>query len=298
MTVKKRALVVDDEAHNREILEEDLEADGFEVICAEDGLIAWNILQEDDLFDVILLDRMMPNMNGIELISKIKEDKTSKLSRIPVIMQTAAAEKGQVVEGIKSGVYYYLTKPFDSEVMLSIVRAAANDYAQYSILRNEINKFKPKLHLIKEGFFEAKSLEDVKYLSTFISNFFPDPERVIFGISELLINAVEHGNLGIDYDMKSNLLLENNWEEELNKLLSKPENENKFVLVHYKNDGNKIVLTITDQGKGFNWDSFMEIDPSRATDAHGRGIALSKMMSFDFLEYKGIGNVVECTVNI
>ncbi len=292
-----RALIVDDEPMNRDTLEEDLLDEGFEVVSAEDGQVAWDILQKDDNFNVILLDRMMPNMSGMDLIKKIKADKKSKLANIPVIMQTAAAEKSQVVEGIKSGVYYYLTKPFETQVMLSVVAAAVYDYAAYNSLREEVDKYRPKLHLVKESFFEVVTLDDVRCLSTFLSNYYPDPDRVVFGISEILINAVEHGNLGINYKMKSELLLANKWEREIAKMVSLPENRGKKVLVHYKNHGTHISLNIKDHGKGFNWQRYMEIDPERATDCHGRGIALSKLMSFDEINYLGKGNEVECIIH-
>jgi DNA-binding response OmpR family regulator/anti-sigma regulatory factor (Ser/Thr protein kinase) len=292
-----RVLVVDDEPMNLEILEDDLLDEGYEVVTAEDGQIAYDILQKDDAFDVILLDRMMPNMNGMELISKIKSDKTKKVSRIPIIMQTAAAEKKQVVEGIQAGVYYYLTKPFESEVMLSIVRAAASDYAGYSKLRKEIDKYKPKLKLVRESYYEVKTLEDVRYLATFLANFFPDPERVIFGLSELLTNAVEHGNLGITYDQKTKMMRDNVWEEEVARLQELPKNSDKKVLVHFVKQDDYIALTIIDDGEGFNWRKYLNLDPERATDSHGRGIALTKSISFDDLEFQGDGNIVVCKVN-
>lgn len=59
---------------------------------------------------------------------------------------------------------------------------------------------------------------------------------------------------------------------------------------------NEILLTIKDEGYGFNWRDYMEISPERATHSHGRGIALAKMMSFDRLEYLGCGNEVSCRV--
>ncbi len=58
------------------------------------------------------------------------------------------------------------------------------------------------------------------------------------------------------------------------------------------------VVTITDQGHGFDWRKYIGFDPDRAFDLHGRGIAMSKIMSFDNLEYQGNGNSVVTSVNI
>ncbi len=76
-----------------------------------------------------------------------------------------------------------------------------------------------------------------------------------------------------------------------------PENKDKKVLVHFERSDDDITLTITDDGDGFDWQHYMEIDPDRATHSHGRGIALSKMMSFDSIEYRGTGNEVVCKFN-
>ena len=64
----------------------------------------------------------------------------------------------------------------------------------------------------------------------------------------------------------------------------------------YERTPSEIILTIRDEGQGFDWQRYLELDPARATDPHGRGIALSKMMSFDEVEYQGAGNVVCCKV--
>lgn len=294
---EKRVLIVDDEQFNLELLEEDLNDEGFKTVCARNGEEAYEILQKDHNFCVILLDRMMPKMNGMEFINKIKQNPGSDLARIPIIMQTAAASKEQVVEGIKAGVYYYLTKPFDKTIMLSIVRAAASDYGEFSRLKKELENYKSKLYLVKESHFEARTLEDLKYLATFLANYFPEPSRVILGISELLINALEHGNLGITYDMKTQLAEKNIWHDEVRRLQNLPENRDKTVEIHFLREKTKNILTIKDQGKGFNWQKYLTIDPERATHSHGRGIALSIMMSFDEVSYRGNGSEVVCIVN-
>lgn len=297
MTEPVTLLAVDDEPNNLRALKLDLEDSGYRVLTASDGVEAWDTLHKNSgIIKTILLDRMMPNMNGMEFMAKIKADRI--VSGIPVIMQTAAAEKEQVVEGIKAGVYYYLTKPYDKDVMLSVVFAAVSDYANYSRLRNDIKKFTRKLNLVKEARFEARTLDDAQYLSTFLAQFFPTPENVVFGISELLTNAIEHGNLGISYEEKTDLNKTGSWHAEIERRLMLPENASKAALISYISEGGQIKLSIKDQGHGFNWLDYMEISPERAVHNHGRGIALSKMMSFDHMEYVGNGNEVICRVDL
>lgn len=296
MSHKPTVLVIDDEPNNLQLLKLDLE-DDYEVITAEDGAIGLEALRKNKAdVKAVLLDRMMPNMDGMEFMKHLKAD--DDISNIPVIMQTAAAEKSQVIEGIHSGVYYYLTKPYDPAIMLSIVDAAVSDYARYSKMRNELKLFKSKLHMVKESYFQVQTIEEARYLSTFISNFFPDPERVLFGISEIIINAIEHGNLGISYDEKTELNKQGKWTEDVEKRLALPENKDKRVEVHYLQQNNEIILTIKDEGKGFNWHEYLDLMPERAMDNHGRGIAMAKMKSFDDISYQNKGNEVRCIVKI
>ena len=123
MTDSARILLVDDEPLNLEILAVHLDSPAYTTASAENGLEAWKMLDADpDGFDAVLLDRMMPVMNGMELLEKMRAD--PRFVSLPVVMQTAAAGKEQVAEGLRQGAYYYLTKPFERDVLLAIVEAA------------------------------------------------------------------------------------------------------------------------------------------------------------------------------
>lgn len=296
-STKKTVLVVDDDENNREILEIYLQDEGYNVLLGKDGKEGWELLQQyEDQICVILLDRTMPNMGGMEFMARLKADEA--LAWKPVIMQTAISEKTHIAEGIKAGVYYYLTKPYSSEVMLSIVRAAISDFEQHAKLREELKQHKANQALLKEIVFEIQTLADVSYLTGFLAGYYPDAERVILGISELLINAIEHGNLGISYKEKSQLLQQGKWHQEVKRLLALPENRDKRVRVHMQCGNDAVLLTIKDDGEGFDWQKYVEIDPMRKAETHGRGIALSNLASFDSVEYRGKGNEVVCTVAI
>ncbi len=288
-------LVVDDEPQNLKLLKTHLESEDYTVFTADNGEQGFEVLQQhkNDIH-VILLDRMMPRLNGIQFLKKLKADES--VTNIPVIMQTAASLQSQIAQGIAAGAYYYLTKPYTKETLLSITRSAISSYDEINALRKDLLTYKTRLHLVKESFFEVSTLDDIRYLATFLANFYPQSERVVHGLSELLLNAVEHGNLGISYAEKSQLMLKNSWLAEVQRRLSLPENKNKKVLVHYKRHPEKITLQIKDEGNGFDWPNYMEIQSDRVTHNHGRGIALAKMMSFDDIQYRGNGNELVCTV--
>ncbi len=292
---KPDILVIDDEPHNLRALKLDLEDSGYTVITAEDGIDGWEQLHKHlDGLKVILLDRMMPNMDGMEFMKKFKQDEN--VSNIPVIMQTAAAQKEQVVQGIEAGVYYYLTKPYEKEMMLSIVQAAITEFRQHTRLREDAQVFKSKLNLVKDCHFELSKIEEVDPLATFLAQFSPRPEDAVFGIAQMLINALEHGNLGITYDEKTALNNNGSWLEEVKRRQYLPENANKKVHIKYTRGDKDIALVIRDEGQGFKWHDYMEISPERATHSNGRGIALSRLISFSALDYVGCGNEVHCRI--
>ena len=134
----------------------------------------------------------MPNMDGMELLRAIKAE--AEFRDIPVVMQTAASEPEEVLEGIKAGVYYYLTKPYEQEMLLGIVGSALRDARSNKDLQDSVRRNRSILGLMVDSCF--RTLDEAKNLAAYIANCFPEPERAIYGLHELLINAVEHGNLG------------------------------------------------------------------------------------------------------
>ncbi len=113
-------LVVDDVPDNVEILQMRLESQGYEVVTAGDGVAALEKIREL-LPDLVLLDIMMPKMDGIETVKEIKAD--SSLPFIPVILVTARADANDVIAGLESGGDDYLTKPVDHAALSARVRA-------------------------------------------------------------------------------------------------------------------------------------------------------------------------------
>jgi CheY-like chemotaxis protein len=294
--VSLKLLVVDDEAFNLEILAYYLGRRGFDVVSAEDGALALQRLEDNPEIDGIVLDRMMPNMDGMEFLARIKADERFK--DVPVIMQTAAAARGQVLEGIKAGVYHYLTKPYEPEVLLAIVNSALDNAKVRKALKEEIRRHRRNLGLMTQSCFEFRTLEQARSLAFYIAACFPEPEQVVFGLSELLINAVEHGNCGITYAEKTALMLSGGWEEEVKRRLESPEFRDKIASLTFNATEDAIVVRIKDEGKGFDWRQYLELSPERLSDPHGRGIAISGKVAFHSLEYLGCGNEVVCTVEL
>jgi CheY-like chemotaxis protein len=289
--VPARLLVVDDEAVNLEIIAEYLDTEDCELTTAGDGGQALGLLRNGGRpFDAVVLDRMMPGVDGVEVLRQIKADPA--LRSLPVILQTAAASREQVAEGLKLGAYYYLTKPYHRDALVAVVRGALADTAQRKDLARRIDESHAVMALIERGTFRFRTLEDARALAAALAGLCEQPDLAGMGLVELLVNAVEHGNLGITYHEKSELLSAGRWEEEVAARLERPENLDKTAELECRREGSCLVFTIRDSGQGFAWERFLTLDESRAFHPNGRGIALARNIAFRTLEYQGCGNQV------
>ena len=115
---KSRILIVDDISENRTILTRRFERRGFEIVEAEGGLAAIELIDKQS-FDLVLLDVMMPGIDGIETLRRIRSRKSA--SMLPVIMVTAKSESDNIVDALELGANDYVTKPVDFAVALARV---------------------------------------------------------------------------------------------------------------------------------------------------------------------------------
>jgi phosphoserine phosphatase RsbU/P len=292
-----RVLIVDDNPHDRTLLEEHLSREGYEIDTAEDGVEGFHLMERDPWrYDVVLLDRNMPRLGGVELLQWLKAN--SELRSLPVILQTASDSRADLLEAMKGGAFYFLTKPYDVEVLLTVVATAVRDRASYRQLQTVARRSEMATGLLRCASFRLRTIEEARDVGTLVAGLCPDPGNTVIGLTELIVNAVEHGNLGITYAEKSELNGINRWLAELDRRAAMPENAVKYVDVEYERDDEKIRITVRDQGAGFDWRPYLEPDPTRVFDTHGRGITIARRLSFDDLEYRDPGNVVVATIDV
>ena len=123
--MKPKILIIDDEIHIVELIKFNLETSGYEVDIAYDGLDGYLKIKENTPH-LVLLDWMLPNISGIDMLKKIRSEK--KLSDIPVIMLTAKNMESDKIEGLELGADDYITKPFSIKELLARVSSVLRRY--------------------------------------------------------------------------------------------------------------------------------------------------------------------------
>ncbi len=122
MDYKKTILIIDDMKHIRDILWFSLKQEGYKPILAEDGPAGLRYLfNPDNKVDLIILDYMMPKMDGIQVLEELRTS-NSIASKTPVIMLTAKAQKKDVMKGLGSGANDYVVKPYKFTDLLAKIQ--------------------------------------------------------------------------------------------------------------------------------------------------------------------------------
>lgn len=171
-----KILVIDDEARMRKLVKDFLAIKGFIVLEAENGEEGIEIFNSDKDIKLILLDVMMPKMDGFETLQIIRE-----YSNVPVIMLTARSEESDELEGYKLGVDEYITKPFSPKILVARVEA---------VLRRTLGEAEEKL--------VAGAIEiDKNAHSVFIDG---KPVELSFKEFELLTYFIENKGIALSRD--------------------------------------------------------------------------------------------------
>ena len=166
---KLKILVVDDESRMRKLVKDFLEREGFKVIEAGDGQEAIELFYENKDIALIILDVMMPRMDGWHTCREIRKD-----SKVPIIMLTARSDERDELQGFELGVDEYISKPFSPKILVARVNAIlrrTNAISQDNILSAEGIEIDKDAHIVKiDGKIIDLSFKEFELLVYFMEN--------------------------------------------------------------------------------------------------------------------------------
>ncbi len=178
MNKPPKILIADDTPANVLILSRLLQRDGYQILSAEDGITAYNIAISQ-MPDLILLDIMMPGMDGYEVCRALKEEKAT--SEIPIMFVTARAEMKDKIKGLDMGVVDYITKPFISSEVLARVRT----HLTFKTMQDE--KLKYHRELLK-----AQKMASITTLAGGIAHNINNLMGTVIGYADMLQDSIDH----------------------------------------------------------------------------------------------------------
>jgi len=145
--------------------------------------------------------------------------------------------------------------------------------------------------------FCIRTICEARRLTEFLAAICPSLEIASIGLMELLINSIEHGNLGIDYETKTALLENGGWTEEIYRRMALPEFRDRRVVVDFAQDREGARISIQDEGDGFDPAPYLADAPAASDHSHGRGIFLACNTGFASIDYQDGGRRVVVTLD-
>jgi CheY-like chemotaxis protein len=284
-------LVVDDSPIDRRLAGGLLQREGgWQVLFAENGREALDLLAGDVLPELILTDLSMPEVNGLELVQKVHR----QYPQLPVILMTARGSEELAVQALQEGAASYVPKRVLAKCLattakrvVAAIREARNREALFGRLKHS------------EHVFEIPS--DMAYVSALvgylqqlmqISHLFGEAVRLRVGIAleEALSNAYYHGNLELDGDLRESDFA--GYHSQERDRAADPRYRERPILATVRVDRDAIEFTITDQGRGFDPATLPDPnDPANLDRASGRGLVLMRTF-MDDVRYNASGNSV------
>lgn len=168
---------------------------------------------------------------------------------------------------------------------------------QHTTIRDYISMNKPAIGRMLRGVFEISTFSEAEKLATMLASHCPNPDMAAIGIWELLANAIEHGNLEIDFALKSTLLMQGRLHSEIERRLKLPQYRARSVRVFFKRQPKLIRLRIIDEGPGFDFETALKAERP-ALAPNGRGLMLARTMTFSRIRFIGAGNIVDATIDL
>lgn len=266
----------------------------YNIVSSSSGVDGFKMLLKDAAnYEAVVIGPHLKDVQPLYLVHKI--NCCSSLRILPIIIEANKGSNEEITACIQAGAHYYLDK--DSELIDQILTSAIRDHLRYQEAASSIYPLPAGSSLV-EATFKIKTLPEAQAAAAIMAQTCPNPRLAAVALAELMINGIEHGNLGISFADKTRLYKSKKWLEEIERRLLLPTNREKYVTAHFKKTRDTIVIKIRDQGKGFSWNKYETLGVNRVYNTHGRGIVLAKNLAFQSMTYQGNGNEVECIIQL
>ncbi|MBF0236810.1 MAG: response regulator [SAR324 cluster bacterium] len=268
----------------------------FTFLEAADGYECLATLRSGAKPDLIVTDLMMPELNGMELIHRLKNNPETHF--IPIIVISAKNSTIDVLEALKAGAIDYLTKPFTPQdlqraertIELSLQLNRHRDEISWQQSQYEIRQWKLTRSLEKERIFHLNKIQQILPLChQLLAYYFPENKREIMciGVYEIMMNGMVHGNFEVSSDLRD---LEDGEEKFFDAIKERQETRpysDRFMTVQILLNEQALTLKVLDQGKGFSLKEIpaMEDETAYFLMSHGRGITIART-AFDSVEFE------------
>lgn len=251
-----KILYVEDDEHIQWLTSTILTTLNHEVSQARDATQAWRMLEAHPKhYDCLILDKNMPQCSGLELLRAVRC--SAWHYEIPAIMLTGEAGNNSLIECLEGGVNLYLTKPATQELLKAALEQIQTEIDKRLGLVNRSNQFSNALSNLSKAHFRIQTPNQASSLAWLLSQQAENPDRVYLGILEILINAIEHGNLQLKPSQRKSLLSKDDFRQELESLTKQSPFCTKWVEIEYASDDNFVTIEVKDQGVGFDWQRFL-----------------------------------------
>ncbi len=286
-----KILVVEDDEATREVMVMGLRGLGHETAVASDGRAG---LQLFNAFkpDIVFADIQMPVMNGLEMLEKLRKIDNEAL----VIINTTLDSPEYTLQALRLKANDYLVKPVLIRDIVAILDKYS-DVLQHRTIDREV------LGMISRRELCMEIGNDLTLLGKIVDRLLLETEAAVkpndrlgirLGLMEILINAIEHGNLAITYEEKSHAI--ESGPDGLEKLVEMRMHNSPYqdrrVKIEFSLTRERCEWRVTDQGAGFDFENLPDPnDPENLVKCHGRGILLARLQ-FDECVFLGNGNQV------
>lgn len=292
MSGKTKILLIDDEPLVREELGGLLEDEGYLVIAGADGEEGLALFRSEAP-DMVITDVRMPRKDGLSVAVTIRQEDPG----VPVAVITGHGSESMAINALRSGVIDFIKKPVRVEDLTS---ALARMEAARRPPELKYAEMPPMVKLLSHSWVYQLG-NDLGAIPSFVDAMLrqctEEIDRIAvlelsLALRELILNAVEHGNLGLSYQEKTKALEAGTIDQLLEERAQMSEYRDRSVIVTVSRQERRLIFSIKDEGEGFDWSALP--DPADTPDLfsiHGRGVLLSRM-SVDSLEFNEQGNEV------